>query len=436
MLFGLSIPAIVSNITVPLLGLSDTFITGHLGSEVYVASIAVGTMLVNALYWLCGFLRMGTTGLAAEAYGKGDAEHRKDILMMSLMIGLGIGIGLMILSEGIKYLLMALMSPPAEVGRLAGRYFMVSIMGAPAILATMSIVGWMVGSQNTTYPMIISIGVNVINIAVSFLLVFGMDMGFIGVAYGTLIANWIGFVAALIFVKRMLPGREIRFKVKGLMKRVDAGRFFKVNGNLFVRSACLMSVSFALTSYAGQIGENALAVNAVLMQFFFFFSYFMDGFAFGGEALCGRFMGAGEGDNLKRSVRVLGIVSGCVAVVFTIIYYFFTPEIASLITDVEEVIAGIRRLEWVAWLLPAFSVGAFMYDGVYVGLTATDKMMWATMAGAAIFFGMHYGYGYLESEGIRVFTPEGNLWLGYMAFLLTRGVVLAACLKKEIKERI
>ncbi|MDE5843344.1 MAG: MATE family efflux transporter [Muribaculaceae bacterium] len=433
MLLSLAFPAIVSNITVPLLGLSDTYITGHLGAEVYVAAIAVGTMLVNALYWLCGFLRMGTTGLTAEAYGREDQELRADILYMSLLIAFAIGLGLILLSPLLKGMLLGIMAPPDEVGMLGGSYFEISVWGAPAILGTMSLVGWMVGSQNTLYPMIVSIGVNVVNIIVSFTLVFGMETGFIGVAYGTLIANWLGLLAALWFASRILPGGRFSVRLRGLGQRVDARRFFRVNGNLFVRSACLMSVSFALTSYAGKIGENALAVNAVLMQFFLFFSYFMDGFAFGGEALCGRFAGSRQRGNLKMSIKVLGMVSAVVAAVFTAVYCLYTPAIAGMITDVDAVVAGIRKIEWVAWVLPAVSVCAFMFDGVYVGLTATGKMMIATMISAALFFGVHLMPYVCGGEMQADISPEGWLWVAYLTFLGGRGVVLGMLLPSEIE---
>lgn len=436
MLLALAAPAIVSNITVPLLGLSDTFITGHLGAEVYVAAIAVGTMLVNALYWLCGFLRMGTTGLAAEAFGQKDGRLRRDILMMALIIGLVIGIILVLLSPLLRELLINLMAPPEDVAPLAGKYFEISVAGAPAILGSMALIGWMVGSQNTLYPMIVSIGVNIVNILLSFSLVYGFDMGFVGVAYGTLIANWLGLLAALIFAKRMLRDCGNGVKLRGILKRVDIRRFFSVNGNLFIRSACLMSVSFALTSFAGKIGENALAVNAVLMQFFFFFSYFMDGFAFGGEALCGRFIGAREKANLMLSIKVLGWICLVVAIVFSFVYIGFTPQIASLITDVDSVIEGIRQLRWVAWILPTVSVAAFMFDGIYVGLTATGKMMLATMTGACLFFGIYFIGRLGYAKGISFVSQQEALWIAYMVFLLARGTVLAVALPAEIKRRI
>lgn len=432
MLGALAMPAIVSNVTVPLLGLSDTFITGHLGSERYMAAIAVGTMMANALYWLCGFLRMGTTGLTAEAFGKGDAARRRDILTVALAIGAAIGVAMTVLSPLLCRLMTWLMSPPEATARLAGEYFLLSVAGAPAILCTMALSGWMVGSQNTLYPMVTAISVNIINIALSMLLVFVFHTGFIGVAVGTLAANWAGLSIAFLLALRMRSDGRLLSPLKQALRRVGLRRFFKVNGNLFVRSACLMSVSFALTGYAGQMGDTVLAVNAVLMQFFFFFSYFMDGFAFGGEALCGRFSGGGKIKELKLSIRGLAVWSGIVTLVFTLLYLFFTPAIASLLTEERSVVEGVEALQWAVCVMPAVSVGAFMFDGVYVGLTDTSRMMMATMAGAVSFFALHYLLPPVF-PGSAAANGASGLWLAFLSFLLTRGLVLAGCLPAAIR---
>ena len=430
----MAVPAIVSNITVPLLGLSDTFITGHLGAECFIAAIAVGTMMVNAIYWLCGFLRMGTTGLTAEAFGKGDARQRRLILTVSFLLGIIIGVSMIILCPLLKMLMLWLMDPPAATAGLAGDYFIISIFGAPAILATMTISGWMVGSQNTVYPMTISISINVINIALSWMLVFLADMGFLGVAYGTLCANWSGLVISLILARRMMDGGKLMIFEKGLLKKIGLKRFFNVNGNLFIRSACLMAVTFALTGYAGRMGDNVLAVNALVTQFFMFFSYFMDGFAFSGEAYCGRFMGARQRDNLLTAVRALTLWSAIVTIAFTLLYAFFTPWIAGLLTDVASVVAGLISIRWVTCVLPIVSVAAFMFDGIYIGLTDTKKMMIATLSGAIIFFGLHYLFQYLPdihsaSKGIA------GLWTAFLACLFIRGMVLAVSLKRTIASK-
>ncbi len=427
-------PAILSNVTVPLLGLSDTFITGHLGAERFIAAIAVGTMMVNAIYWLCGFLRMGTTGLTAEAFGASDADRRKRILTVSLLLAVAIGLLMIILSPLLEHLMLSLIDPPPATAELAGEYFIISVWAAPAILSTMAVSGWMVGSQNTVFPMVTAISVNVINIALSMILVFGFDLGFKGVAYGTLCANWIGLLISFILAKRLVEGGKLLILEKRLMKNIGLRRFFSVNGNLFVRSACLMSVSFALTGFAGRMGDNVLAVNAVLMQFFMFFSYFMDGFAFAGEALCGRFMGEGNIDGFRLAVKALLIWSGIVTVSFTLVYSLFTPAIAGLLTNVGTVVAGITSLRWVACILPAVSVAAFMFDGIYIGLTDTARMMIATVCGAALFFALHYLFAGFGASS-PIFAGAGGLWTAFLGFLFVRGSVLGLTLKSTVKKR-
>ncbi len=430
-------PAIISNVTVPLLGLSDTFITGHLGAARFIAAISVGTMMVNALYWLCGFLRMGTSGLTAESFGMGDVDRRRRILLISLFLGIGIGLSLILLSPLLGDLMLRLMDPPEGTAELGREYFFISILGSPAILATMAMSGWMVGSQNTLYPMIIAIAVNIVNIAVSFGLVFGLEIGFVGVAYGTLIANWTGFILSLIFVRRLLPGRIFSGPLSGLMKGMEIGRFFKVNANLFVRSACLMAVSFALTGYCSRLGETSLAVNALLMQFFMFFSYFMDGFAFGGEALCGRFAGERNRINLIMAIKALGVWSVIVTAVFTVLYLFFTPAIVNLLTNVESVRGAFKEIQWITRVLPVVSVAAFMFDGVYVGLTDTYRMMIATMTGAILFFGLHYLFDvFLHASDLDAVRATSWLWICFMTFLFARGAVLAGSLKRVVDRSV
>lgn len=427
---SLAAPAIISNITVPVLGLSDTFITGHLGSEKFMAAIAVGSMMVNAVYWLCGFLRMGTTGLAADAFGRHDNELRRRILTVAVLLGATIGVAMILLSPLLKGLMIALMDPPAGTAELAGDYFLISVCGAPAILATMAISGWMVGSQNTLYPMITAIGVNVINIALSFLLVFGLHIGFIGVAFGTLAANWCGLGISLLLARRLKVENRLFSRPKGLYKEIDLRRFFKVNGNLFIRSACLMAVSFALTGYAGRMGDMVLAVNAILMQFFFFFSYFMDGFAFAGEALCGQYAGEKNIPDLRNTIKMLAIWCGIVTFVFTLVYALFPSQIAGLLTDEDSVVRGVEAMKFVVILLPALSVAAFMFDGVYVGLTDTSRMMLATLSGAVIFFSLHYLLPLLTQSA--VVRDGSGLWICFLSFLLTRGLVLALSLPQRI----
>ena len=328
----LSLPAIVSNITVPLLGLSDTAISGHLGRPEFIAAIAVASMMLNVAFWLFGFLRMGTTGLTAEAFGASDNRRILSVLMRSVLIALTVGVLFVILRRPMAEILLDFVGAERGVRELALEYYLLCIFGAPALLSTMSFNGWFVGMQSTFTAMIVSISVNVINIALSLLFVFVFDMGFIGVGWGTLIAQWIGLLIAAVLFVRFLRRHDIHVG-EGNLLRGGFAKFFRVNTNLFFRSACVMMVSMSVTAAGARLGSVTLAANAVMMQFFVFFSYFMDGFAFTGEALTGRFSGAGDFVMLRRSVRQLLVWSAGMALSFFLIYFFGLHAITSFITD-------------------------------------------------------------------------------------------------------
>ena len=379
-ILNLALPAIFSNITVPLLGLCDTFITGHLGSERYIAAVAVGTMLVNSLYWLFGFLRMGTTGLTAEAFGWNDEEMQRRIFTSSLILALLLGMALILLNRPLAQLMLFIMDPPEATARLGADYFRLSILSAPAMLASMAVTGWMIGRQNTLYPMILALSVNIINITLSFWFVFGLESGFIGVAAGTCAANWCGLFLALFLARRLQSEDRLLAPLRGLWKAMDMRRFFRVNSDLMLRSGCIMAVLFAMTSFAGRMGDNTLAVNAILMQFFMFFSYFMDGFAFSGE-----------------------------------------------------VISGVTAMRTVAALIPVISASAFIFDGIYIGITATRQLFFTTVAATAAFFAIAFTSADPVISGM---TPNETLWTAFLAFLMLRGILLAGMLRFSVEKSI
>ncbi len=429
----LALPAIVSNITVPLLGLCDTAVSGHLGGSAPLGAIAVGTMMLNVAYWLFGFLRMGTTGLAAEAFGGSDSKALQLILLRGLTLGLLIGLALICVRGPLGGVLLRVAGAEPEVSGLAREYYNVCVCGAPALLGTMALTGWMIGNQSTGYPMTVAIITNIINIAGSLTFVFGLGMGFVGVAYGTLVAQWCGLVLSILFSCR-LGGRYAPLFRRGagavwrsLVSGGGLGRYFKVNTNLFFRSVCIMSVSMTVTAAGARMGDVTLAANAVVMQFFIFFSYFMDGFAFAGEALCGRFKGAGERGKMQRSIRRLLGWAAAMAALFFIVYLSAGLPIADLLTDDEAVRREIARYAWAFVLIPPLSVGAFIFDGIYIGLTDTGRLLIATLAAAVIFF-------------VIAFIPRGTgvglntlLWSAFLSYLLTRAAVLGAMLPGVVR---
>lgn len=427
----LSVPAIVSNLSVPLLGLSDTAISGHMDSPVYLGAIAIGSMMVNVAFWLFGFLRMGTTGLAAQAYGSGDRERAQAVFTEAFLIAMAIGLVFVVFRYPLCSLLGSLMAPEGEVREAAAGYFQTAILSAPALLATMSVIGWFLGMQTTLWPMVITISVNVCNIALSLFFVFVLDMGFRGVALGTLCANWLGLVLALVLALRFCHWHGLWVGLPVLRRKGELKRFFTVNTDILLRSACIMAVSMAVPAIGSRIGGLVLAANAVMMQFFHVFSYFMDGFAFTGEALCGRFAGSGDHGQLRRAVRHLFVWAGSFAAVLLIVYSFGAREILNLITSEAEVVAEAMRYRGVLCLIPPLTTAAFIFDGIFIGLTATRKMLIATALSAAVFFIV-----------IAIPVPESGewgsnvrLWTAFLSYVTLRGVILGCMAPGVMKER-
>ena len=427
----LSIPAIISNITVPILGLSDTTISGHLGSELYIGAIAVGTMMFNVVFWLFGFLRMGTTGLTAQAYGARDNDECRKLLVRACALGLIIGIVILLLHIPIRWLLLLLISPEGQVADYASDYFNICIWGAPALLFNMAVMGWFLGVQNTVVPMIISVSVNIVNIILSLCFVFLFDMGFEGVAYGTMISNWVGVGIAILYVLKFYEWRFPKICRTDILQLSDMGRFFKINTDIMFRSACIMSVSLTVTSIGAQLGALTLAANAIIMQFFILFSYFMDGFAFAAEALSGKFVGARDLHNLKRVINRLILWALGVASVFTIIYIGGYKFIVSFITNEANVIATVDKYSLWLKLIPIVTVAAFIYDGIYIGLTATRQMLIATFLSAMAFLSICFIHPF---GGNLIDLPQNHtLWIAFLTYLLLRGVMLGFYTKRLLK---
>ncbi|MDE6009073.1 MAG: MATE family efflux transporter [Muribaculaceae bacterium] len=431
----LSLPAIVSNITVPLLGLCDTAISGHLGADIFLAAIAVGSVMLNVVFWLFGFLRMGTTGITAQAYGAQDEPGIRKVFSRSFFLAFAAGIILILARYPLFDSLSAIVGADKNVDEFVEQYFLIRIWGAPALLGVMAVSGWLVGMQSTFYPMVIAIAVNIINIAASFLLVFSAEMGFAGVAWGTLISNWTGLVIALGCVIWMRRGKRIWCSCRDLFRDKGWGSFFSVNSNLFVRSACIICVTMGVTAAGAKLGALTLAVNVVVMQFFQFFSFFMDGFAFSGEALIGKWTGARNLEKVHEYFKALMLWTLGVAVVFTVLYFTSTGAVAALLTDSERVRAGVDSMViWIS-LIPIVSAWAFIYDGFFVGLTDTRKMMIATMGATILFFIIVFLR--LDNGKLSVCVENNfRIWSAFLSYLMMRGLILALMWKSSLQKRM
>lgn len=423
-ILSLAIPSIVTNITVPLLGLVDVAIVGHMGDASYIGAIAVGTMMMNVICWLFGFLRMGTSGMTSQAYGRGDSKEAATILFQAIALGAAIGILFVLFQPLLLRLFLFFMRPSDEIRAFASVYFHVCVFGLPAALVMYGLTGWFIGMQDTRTPMMVSIFQNIVNIMTSLLLVYVFGMKVEGVALGTLTAQYSGLLLALYILRRkyashyqllfsqftLKPGDYSSFSYKHTLNR-----FFRVNRDIFLRTLFLVAVNAAFTSVGSRQGDVILAVNTLLFQFFTLYSYIMDGFAYAGEAICGKYYGAGNAPSFHACIRRLFAWGVIMTVVYTAAYYFGANDILHVLSNEQTVIeASEPYLLWVA-LIPVAGMGAFIWDGVFIGITDSRGMLLSCFV-AAIVFAIILSL---------FFTAMGNhaLWLALLSYLLARGVM-------------
>ena len=422
----IALPSIVSNITVPLLGLVDVAITGHLGATAYIGAIAVGGMLFNIVYWTFAFLRMGTSGMTAQARGSRDFDEVVKLLIRSLCVALGLSMVLLILSPLIRETSLWLVAPSEDVAALTRTYYNICIWGAPASLGLTALNGWFLGMQNSKTPMFVAIFQNITNILASLGLVFGAGMKVEGVALGTVIAQWGGFLIALSLLQRYY-GRLWKNKhPQNIWNRDDILRFFNVNRDILLRTLCLIAVHFFFIAAGAKTGDTELAVNTLLMQMSTLFSYFMDGFAFAGEALAGKAIGAKNIRIYKDVVRHIFLWGGATAILFTTLYFLAGGWFMSILTDNPQVTASIAVYEPWILLFPITGMAAYIWDGIYIGATATRYMLLSTAMGMVVFFVLYYALApTLHNHG---------LWLAFITYLATRGIV-QTMMRKMIVDR-
>lgn len=418
----LAIPSILANITIPLVGIVDTAIVGHLSGAAAIGGIAIGTMLFDLLYWNFGFLRVGTSGLTAQAYGAGRSDECRKILVQSVTIAF---LGALFVWT-IQWLfvtgVLALIPGSEERQAIAREYFFIRIWAAPATLMLMAFKGWFIGMQDTKSPMAVDILVNVVNIAASYGLAVYTPLGIAGVAWGTFYAQYAGLILAVLILAFKYHIVHIGLpEILKAMRGAEIRRMMHLNGNLFVRSLCFMVVYVGFTSLAGTYGDTELAVSSVLMKLFMFFSFFVDGFAYAGEALVGKTFGeskveSGKSKELKGVVHSLFNWSIGVGIVFTLIYAVFGKEVIGIMTDDATVLEASTR--YMGWLIamPIVSALAFMWDGVYVGATAgvpiRNAMIWAAVGFVVLYLTTYQWAG------------AQALYIAYFAHLIARVVYL------------
>ena len=443
----LAIPSIFANITVPIVGMVDLAVAGHLDGDaaVLIGGVSIGTLLFDLLYWNFSFLRIGTGGLTAQAYGRGDMKAAADALFRSSGMALIIAAACILAQWVFVDLAFLVVKCSPEVRELAEGYFHVRIWAAPATLTLMAVKGWFIGMQDSVRPMITDLIVNLGNAFISIVLAMGIHagpvtfrvIGFDGIAAGTLIAQYSGLLYALAVIFTRYRKVFTGYSASGvfrLFRDREMKLYFKLNADLFVRSMCIMAIYAGMTVISARYGDMMLAVSSILVQMMMLFSYFTDGFAYAGEALTGRFVGMERPDSVRKTVRCVFAWSMGVAALFMVIYAVLGEPVLHLLTSDGEVVAA--SLEFITWLIPMPVIGcaAFTWDGIYVGATASrtirDSSIWAVVA----FFAAWYAGRALLSP-----TPDGTpeiavhiLMAAYMMHVIVRFVYETALYKRSI----
>ncbi len=443
-ILSLALPNIITNITVPLLGMVDMAIVGRLSAS-HIGAIAIGTQIFNLIYWNFGFLRMGTSGFTAQAYGAHNFDEAVRIFVRAIAIAIAVAFTLILLQWPISRLSLLIFKGGHEVIQLALTYFFVRIWAAPATLGLYAIKGWFIGMQNSRLPMWIAIFLNCVNIVCSlfFVLVFHWDIK--GVALGTVIAQYSGFAIGLFFLvremRRIKPHTTIQLKIIPLLKASlhwsQLKLFFKVNGDIFLRTVCLSAVFTFITAASSHISAEVLAIDALLMQFFTLFSYIMDGFAYAGESLVGRYIGARDSRSLHLSVKLLLRWGLGLTLLFTALYAIGGEWFLRIFSDKPVIIQGTLHYLFWTLIIPVCGFSAFLFDGIFVGATASRTMRNSMFVASATFFAVYYlGKHFLPAHLTDPFVWNNILWTAFMAFLALRGLLQALYLNKSVYSQI
>lgn len=423
----IAIPYILSNITVPLVGLVDVALLGRLESEVYIGAVSLGALLFNTIYWAFGFLRMGTGGLTAQAFGARDFTESLATLGRALIIGFLGGILIVALQYPVAWLGFYLLEGSAEVEQLAKSYFYIRIWAAPATISLFALTGWYIGMQNARTPLIITLTITLLNIVFNIYFVQFRGMTSNGVAYGTLIAQYGGFFVGLLMLLRYK--RLWKYWIRHILWNwLALKRFFAINSDFFIRTLCPIFIFAFFTAQSAKNGDMILAVNTLLLQFFMFYIHFVDGFATAGEALVGKYVGAKNPDALRQSIRYMFYWGIGTTVLISLVFILFKHPLLRLLTTNNDLIQATLPYAFWMVLMPMLSVFGFMWDGAYMGATAS-KAMRNTMiiATIAVFLPAYY-----LSESL---LDNHSLWLAFGLFFLARGVSQTVIARRVIYQR-
>jgi MATE family multidrug resistance protein len=421
----LAIPNILSNLSVPLLGIVDTALVGHLSEAYYLGAVAIGGAIFNFIYWGFGFLRMGTTGLTAQALGRKNQTEISEIFYRALIVALGGAVLLIALQYLILNLALIFIHASGEVEFYASSYFFIRIYAAPATLSLYVILGWLLGMQDAKTPLLLTVSGNILNIIFSYIFIYLMDMSSDGVALGTVFAQYFTLIFAVFLLYKKFTVHFVKIPFSHLITLDKFTSFFKLNGDIFLRTMSLVFVFSFFTAKSAEFGDLVLAANTILIQLWMVFSYGIDGFAFAAESLVGKSFGAKDFSTLKKLVETVFLYGGGLGLVFSIVYFVFDDLILSIFTNNNAIISTVM-VYWV-WTIVAPFINSFCYiwDGIYLGATVSKPLRNSMLFSTFIVFLPAFYLG-------REFYGNHGIWAAMLFFMAARGISLTLLANKNL----
>jgi MATE family multidrug resistance protein len=409
----IAIPMILSNVTTPLMGMVDTAVLGHMQDTFYLAGASVAALIITQIYWLCGFLRMTSTGLSAQAKGSGDRNQHNQSLFQGILIGLILGCFLLLIQNGILALGLYFADATPEVTNVISEYFSTRIWGAPAAIVNLALIGWLIGQQKAKRVLFIQVLANLLNLALNLWFVFGLGLEVFGVALASVVAEYFITIVSLLTALQIIGKPLIQ---KKWFSMAYLRPLLSLNGDTFIRNLILQAcIAFLIFKGVG-FGSTAAAINAILMQFFTLIALGLDGVAFAAEALVGEQKGRQNAQGIIH-VTLHGLLwSSVVAVLYSLAFVVWGSEIVSIITDQETLQAAMNDYLLLVCWLPLIAHWCFFFDGVFVGLTRAKAMRNSMLlCGLVVYFPAFWVFFDYANQG---------LWLAMLLFLMTRGVSL------------
>ena len=415
-IFRIAIPNIISSITVPLMGIFSTAIAGHAGdSAATIGALAIGVSIFNFIYWNCSFIRMGTSGMTAQSFGAEDFTATTAMLVRAVVISAVLGVLVLLLQYPLGELSLWVMGG----SQMVSDYFYARVWAVPAGIMLFGLNGWFTGMQNAIIPMCTSIFINILHVLLSLWFVFGYQMGIVGIAYASVVAQWSGMLLSLVLLVIFFRKRLVKVALEQVLDMSAMKEFFSVNGDIIIRTFCIVAVYTFFTAASARMGSDiVLAVNTMLLQLFTLFSYMNDGFAYAAEALTGRFVGARDEGSLRRCIKLCVVWALGTAVICIVVYVGWWQDIVGMFVGDKSQLPQILEVagQYIGWVIaiPMAAALPFLMDGIMVGATLTRILRNSMLLSTAAYFAIYY----------LLYPVIGNnaLWLAFTAYMALRGI--------------